>query len=222
MSPLRLISAIHKRCVYGGRVARLAAAIAPLCPPPPAKMLDVGCGDGRITKLIAERLGGAEVSGVDVQARDDAVIPVSTYDGRRLPFDDGSFDAVLLVDVLHHTADAPALLCEAARVARGCVIVKDHLCESRIDRWLLGVMDWIGNRPHGVALEYNYLTAAGWDDCTAEAGLVREFQTTDVHIYRWPLSLICTRKMQLLMKLQKRGQATFLDAKTTSCKPKHE
>jgi len=211
MSPLRLMSAIHRRCVYGGRVARLAAAIAPLCPPP-AKILDVGCGDGRLTKLIAQQLGGgSDITGIDVRARDDAVIPVGTYDGRRLPFDRDSFDAVLLVDVLHHTRDAAALLTEAARVARRCVIVKDHLCESRADRWLLGLMDWVGNRAHGVALEYNYLTAAGWDDCIAAAGLVREFQTTDVHIYRWPLSAICTRNMQVLMKLTKKGTGYFLE-----------
>jgi len=208
MSPLRLMSAIHSRCVYSGRIARLALAIAPLCPPDPAIIVDVGCGDGRLTKFLAGRLGGgSEISGVDVRARDDAVVPVGTYDGRTLPFDDGSFDAVLLVDVLHHAADAEGLLAEAARVARVCVIVKDHLCESRVDGWLLSFMDWVGNRPHGVALEYNYLGAAGWDHCIDAAGLVRARQTTNVHIYRWPLSAIFGRKMHILMKLVPRSSA---------------
>ncbi|MBC8372753.1 MAG: class I SAM-dependent methyltransferase [Planctomycetes bacterium] len=202
MKPLKVVSALHGRCVYGGRVARLAAAIGDLCPKGPQKMLDVGCGDGRIAKALAGRLGdGCEISGIDVMARDAAAIPVTRYDGRTIPFDDDSFDIVLLVDVLHHTGDPAALLAEAARVARGSVIVKDHVCESRLDKWLLSFMDWVGNRPHGVVLEYNYLNAAAWDDCIAQAGLVREYETTDVKLYRRPLSVFFERRMHVLMKL---------------------
>ena len=202
MKPLKAVSALHGRCVYGRRVARLASAIGALCPKEPQMILDVGCGDGQVARSLADQLGdGCRISGIDVLVRDDAVIPLTRYDGRTVPFDDDSFDTVLLVDVLHHTGDAGALLAEAARVARGCVIVKDHLCESRADKWLLSFMDWVGNRPHGVALEYNYLNAADWDDCIAQAGLVREYQTTDVKLYHWPLSVIFERKMHVLMKL---------------------
>jgi len=206
MNPLKAVSAIHGRCVYGGRVARLASAIGALCPKEPQKILDVGCGDGRIAKALAGRLGdGCEISGIDVLVRDSAEIPVTQYDGRTIPLGDDSFDTVLLVDVLHHTGDAAALLGEAARVARGCVIVKDHLCESRVDKCLLSFMDWVGNRPHGVSLEYSYLSAAGWDDCIASAGLVREYQTTDVKLYRWPLSVFFERRMHGVMKLVAAG-----------------
>ena len=206
MKPLKVVSAVHGRCVYGGRVARLASAIGALCPKEPQRILDVGCGDGQIAKTLADQLGdGCEISGIDVLVRDSAAIPVTQYDGRTMPFGDDSFDTVLLVDVLHHTDDAGALLAEAARVARGCVIVKDHVRESRVDKWLLSFMDWVGNRPHGVVLEYNYLSAAAWDDCIAEAGLVREYQTTDVKLYRWPLSVIFQRRMHVLMKLVAAG-----------------
>jgi len=67
MKPLKVVSAVHGRCVYGGRVARLASAIGALCPKGPQTILDVGCGDGRIAKTLAERLGdGCEISGIDV------------------------------------------------------------------------------------------------------------------------------------------------------------
>jgi len=206
MKPLKVVSAIHGRCVYGGRVARLAAVIGALCTKEPQKILDVGCGDGHIAKTLAEQLGdGCEISGIDVMVRDTAAIPVTQYDGRTIPFGDDSFDTVLLVDVLHHTDDAGSLLAEAARVARGSVIVKDHVCESRLDKWLLSFMDWVGNRPHGVVLEYNYLSAAAWDACIASAGLVREYETTDVKLYRWPLSVFFERRMHVLMKLVAAG-----------------
>jgi len=202
MNPLKAVSAVHGRCVYGGRVARLAAAVGDLCPDGTQTILDIGCGDGRIAKILSGRLGdGCDISGIDVLVRDSAEIPVTQYDGRTIPFGDDSFDTVLLIDVLHHTGDPAALLTEAARVARGCVIVKDHLCESRTDKWLLSFMDWVGNRPHGVAIEYNYLSAAEWDDCIASAGLVREYQTTDVKLYPRPLSVVFERRMHVLMKL---------------------
>ncbi|MDP6544397.1 MAG: methyltransferase domain-containing protein [Phycisphaerae bacterium] len=206
MKPLKVVSAVHRRCVYGGRVARLAEAIGALCPEGPQKILDVGCGDGHIAKTLADRLGdGCEISGIDVLVRDAPAIPVTRYDGRTMPFGDDSFDTVLLIDVLHHTGDPAALLAEAARVAGGSVIVKDHVCESRLDKWLLSFMDWVGNRPHGVALEYNYLSAAEWDNCIAAAGLVREYHTANVKLYRWPLSVFFERRMHVLMKLVAAG-----------------
>jgi SAM-dependent methyltransferase len=217
MKPLKVVSAVHGRCVYGGRVARLAAAIGALCPKGPQKILDVGCGDGHIAKTLAEQLGdGCEISGIDVMVRNSAAIPVTQYDGRTIPFGDDSFDTVLLIDVLHHTNDPAELLAEAARVAGGCVIVKDHVCESRLDKRLLSLMDWVGNRPHGVVLEYNYLSAAAWDDCIASAGLVREYDTTDVKLYRWPLSIIFERRMHVLMKLVADGLDIDTEAQRTT------
>jgi len=206
MNPLKLVSAIHGAWVRGGRVVRLAEAIAELCPRGAAEILDVGCGDGQIAENLSRRLDeGCEIIGLDVMLRDLSAIPVTEYDGRTIPFEDGSFDAVLLVDVLHHTTDAAALLKEAARVARVCVIVKDHVCESGADRRILSFMDWVGNRPSGVALEYNYLSDSDWDDCIASAGLVSQYRTNDVKLYRWPLSMLFHRRMHVLMRLQAAG-----------------
>ncbi|MDP6046969.1 MAG: class I SAM-dependent methyltransferase [Phycisphaerae bacterium] len=199
---MKLVSAIHGLAVRGGRAVRLAQAVEALCPDGPQKMLDIGCGDGRIANILSQRLGPrCEVVGIDVLVRDGAEIPVTQYDGRTIPFEDNSFDTVLLIDVLHHTNNAAWLLKEAARVARDCVIVKDHVCESGTDRRLLSFMDWVGNRPGRIALEYNYLSAADWDDCLASAGLVSEHRTTDVKLYRWPLSAVFHRRMHVLMKL---------------------
>jgi len=46
-------------------------------------------------------------------------------DARALPYADGSFDTVIVGDLLEHLgdADAVAVLCEAARVARARIIV---------------------------------------------------------------------------------------------------
>jgi SAM-dependent methyltransferase len=206
MNPLKLVSAVHGLFVRGGRVERLVDAVAKQCATGPHKILDIGCGDGQIAAGLARTLGDdCRISGIDVMLRPQSAIEVAEYDGKTIPFEDDSFDTVLLIDVLHHAEDPALLLKEAARVAGGCVIVKDHLCESRTDKRLLSFMDWVGNRPSGVRLEYNYLSSAAWDECIAAAGLVREFYTTDVKLYRWPLSMIFHRRMHVLMKLTAGG-----------------
>ena len=61
-----------------------------------------------------------------MQVRETAAIPVTIYDGRTLPFEAAAFDALIIVDVLHHADDPALLLREAARVARRSILIKDH------------------------------------------------------------------------------------------------
>ena len=49
---------------------------------------------------------------------DHAALQLRTYDGRRLPFDDRSFDVVCSNAVLEHVDDLPAFAAETARVLR--------------------------------------------------------------------------------------------------------
>lgn len=183
---LRPAGAIHGRLVHSRRVRTLAAHFAEMIPHGHA-VLDVGCGDGLIDELIVERRPDLEVAGVDVLVRSDARIPVTPYDGRHLPFGDGSWDTVLFCDVLHHTDDPVTLLREAARIARHRVIIKDHTVEGALARPTLRLMDVVGNVPHGVRLTYNYLTPGQWDDAFRLSGLRREEIRRELKLYpRWP------------------------------------
>ncbi len=91
------------------------------------RLLDAGCGDGRLLALAAAR--GAKATGLDpdsamlASARERARregITARFLEGRieRLPFADGSFDIVLAVTVLSFVADAPLAFREMARVLR--------------------------------------------------------------------------------------------------------
>lgn len=99
------------------------------------RALDVGCGPGALARHLAGRV--AQVSGVDVSAglvekakAESAGIDFRTYDGRTLPFDEGSFDLVFTSNVLHHVkpAERPAFLAQLGRVTRpgGLVVVLEH------------------------------------------------------------------------------------------------
>ena len=123
---------------------------------------DVGSGDGQIMAFIAERRPDLTIRGLEVRPRERSPIPVDRFDGRRIPFDDASFDVVTFVDVLHHTDDPMELLRESRRVARRAILIKDHTREGLLARETLRFMDWVGNRPHGVRLPYNYWSEARW------------------------------------------------------------
>jgi SAM-dependent methyltransferase len=166
-------------------VRALAAHFADLIPSGHS-VLDVGCGDGLLDTLIMERRPDVRLSGVDVLVRPDAKIPVTPFDGRRLPFADRSWDSVMLCDVLHHTPDPVEALREAARVSRAFVILKDHTLEGPGARAILRLMDYVGNAPHGVALPYNYMTRAEWDAAFQSCGLVVTQLRRDLRLYpRW-------------------------------------
>jgi ubiquinone/menaquinone biosynthesis C-methylase UbiE len=87
-------------------------------------VLDLGCGDARLTLYVrADRVVGADVSRVALdRARrrmsDGDIELVELTPGAVMPFQDGTFDLVLLAETLEHVVDAQTLLSEARRVLR--------------------------------------------------------------------------------------------------------
>jgi SAM-dependent methyltransferase len=85
-------------------------------------VMDLGCGAGDSVDLF--RSVDPEVSwvGVDIEAspevagRTRADADFVTFDGRRLPFEDGSFELVYCKQVLEHVEHPRELIGEAARV----------------------------------------------------------------------------------------------------------
>src|SRR5687768_12448825 len=110
---MSVIGRAHSGLVFGRRVQVLADAMAEVLPAGPQRVLDVGCGDGSIARAVMDRRPDVEIEGIDVLVRPETHIPVTEFDGTRIPHGDRSFDAVMFVDVLHHTDDATVLLREA-------------------------------------------------------------------------------------------------------------
>ena len=88
----------------------------------PRRVLDLGCGAGDSVELFRSVVPDVSWVGADVERspevaeRTRADAEFVTYDGRRLPFEHGSFDLVFCKQVLEHVEDPGELLAEVARV----------------------------------------------------------------------------------------------------------
>jgi SAM-dependent methyltransferase len=122
-----MMAADERHWWYRGRRRVLKAAIERLPLRPGARLLDAGCGSGRMLDELA-RYG--EVSGVDISGEAVAVARARGHVVVRarveaMPFADQAFDVVTCLDVIEHTADDRATLAELRRVTRaeGLLIV---------------------------------------------------------------------------------------------------
>lgn len=163
---MKLIESIHSNYIEERRIARLSRHLSELLPLH-ASVLDVGCGSGRLANRIHRDRRDLKFSGIDVLLRKKTWMPVRLFDGREIPLETNSVDVAMFVDVLHHTTDPMSLLCEAARVARCGVIIKDHLLEGVLAGPTLRMMDHIGNARYEVASPGNYWRRQQWDEAFA-------------------------------------------------------
>lgn len=92
---------------------------------PPGIGLDLGCGDGRLTRVLSEEVGGLRLVGLDVDPLETALAEgerlyerVHTSTAERIPEPDASFGFVLSVSVMEHIPNLDAVLREVARVLR--------------------------------------------------------------------------------------------------------
>jgi SAM-dependent methyltransferase len=104
---------------YQGRRLVLERTIRRLGLPAGARILDAGCGSGRNMVELAQHgtVTGVELSPTSVRlARERSVGEVIEGTALDMPFDDGSFDLTMSLDVIEHLADDVAALRELRRV----------------------------------------------------------------------------------------------------------
>ncbi len=125
-----------------------------------ASVLDIGCGDGQVSRLAASL--GATVTGIDptwncvsVAAERGGGAAYARAGAAALPFADATFDTAVACLVFEHIDDVDAAIAEVARVVRpggrflfflnhpilqapGSVWVDDHLVDPPEQYWRLG------------------------------------------------------------------------------------
>ncbi len=99
--------------------------VAASLPTRPKRILDIGCGTGRLLRAAAARWPEAELIGVDPAARmvgmARRLLPTAVFEvapAEELPFPDETADLVLSSVSFHHWTDQRRGLAEAGRVLR--------------------------------------------------------------------------------------------------------
>ena len=101
-------------------------AIALMALPPDARALDVGCGSGWATRLMAEKAPGGRIVGIDIAdemitlARETSTsfpnVEFQVASAEKLPFSDREFTHAFSMESLYYYADMLAALREIKRV----------------------------------------------------------------------------------------------------------
>lgn len=191
---------MHKP-IYEHRLKVLVAEILPRLKPGD-RVLDVGCGNGTLgAALMADPRcpTGVTVEGLERVVRGGEPIKVHAYDGKVMPQDAKSYDAVIVADVLHHEEQPDRLLRECARVSRRLIIVKDHRITGPLTRWRVSLMDWAANAPYGVPCLFRYNTLEQWRAEPKKLGATIEHELTSMNLYPGLWNPVFGKKLQYMV-----------------------
>lgn len=182
----RLYDTLSHRLLLGSLFERIADDIWATTPEG-GRVLEVGCGPGHLSILLARR-HDLEVTGLDLdpamikRARANAFTETNSHgrkatflvgDAASLAFPDGSFDVVVSTLSMHHWADPGAGLSEIGRVLRagGRALVWDF-------------------RPGRVPLHRRMPDPTQHADGSS-------LRVVSVTPWRWPLGLVLVQRMEL-------------------------
>jgi SAM-dependent methyltransferase len=107
-------------------VAELIDFVLSQLPPPPGRVLEIGCGEGELALALAEH--GYEVVAIDPEAPDGPIFRRTSIEAFDEP---GPFDAVVASRSLHHVHDLGAMLDKLLRLLRGPMILNEFAWDRR-------------------------------------------------------------------------------------------
>ena len=177
----------HAEAAFGAKYARYVATLSRHLPR--GRVVDVGCGTGLLVRMLRD--GGYDAEGVELNAssaawgREQYGVTIHDRSMERCSFAPASLDAVLLTDVLEHTAQPVAFLRNVRRLLspRGLVLVTFPDIRSLESRYL-GLMarvlrrDWLWSTCH-VPLHVWEFTRPTAEACFRAAGFrIAEFRRT--------------------------------------------
>jgi ubiquinone/menaquinone biosynthesis C-methylase UbiE len=124
----RLADVLELRAADPQQRAMLDSYLAEIDFPQRAQVLEIGCGTGAVSRVLARRQGVGKVIGVDLgsiflaKARELSSgfsnLQFEQADGRSLKYEDGVFDVVVMHTLLCHVPGPERTLAEAYRVLR--------------------------------------------------------------------------------------------------------
>jgi len=197
---MRLFDVVHAGYVHGRRTDVLSRHLAELLPTS-ASVVDIGAGDGLVARKLIDRRPDLSVTAMEVLIRPEVHMTLEQFDGISVPRPDGSFDAAVLVDVLHHATDPAGLLAEARRVARTTIVVKDVMAEGVLSAETLHVMERLANTPHGISIPATFWKRREWESAFADLDLRVEEWRDRLGLYPAPARYVFERGFHFVTRL---------------------
>lgn len=104
------------------------------------KILDIGCGDGRMLRILKKSGVRAKLFGIDISRNVKTTeFNYKVGDTRKLPYKDNTFDVVYSLGTVEHFKETDKAINEHFRVLRNggfCIITVPHLSILRFFGWL--------------------------------------------------------------------------------------
>jgi len=149
-----------------------------------ASVMDFGFGDMILTEHL-DRTYAKKVVGVDTIDSNLSNMPVTLYDGNRLPFDDKSIDASMVIYVLHHCQDIEGMLQELKRVSKKKIIIIEEVYKNSLGRFILNLHD-CGNILLSTKMDLpcNFMTLEKWMEIFTKLNLT---VNKSFRIYQYPM-----------------------------------
>ena len=126
-------------------------AIARMKVPKDARVLDIGCGSGWATRLLADYASAGRVTGIDIsdemiqlarkQSRDRPNVDFEVASAEQLPFTDDEFTHAFSMESLYYYRDLPQALKEINRVMKAggglfCAVVDMYWESPATHQWV--------------------------------------------------------------------------------------
>ena len=134
-------------------------------------ILDLGCGDGVLASYLKKRCH-QNITSIDTIDSNLTKMKVQLYDGQKLPFPDKSFDATMVVFVLHHCQNIEDMLREIVWVTRKKIVIFEEVYTGDISKFFLEWHDK-GNILYSSKMDIplNFKTRDGWKELFVKMGL---------------------------------------------------
>lgn len=116
---------------FNAKLLETAAVLIAELDKPEIKILDAGCGEGFIARMLHARFAQARITGLEYNeaalevARCEEMPSICYVQGdiTKAPFEDGAFDLVVCTEVLEHLREPRCAVRELLRVSSGYVLL---------------------------------------------------------------------------------------------------